>query len=75
MEVKIFRVEGEVRKKGKQPLVFKKELRALNEKDALEEIYSKFGGLYKVKRTRIIIKSIKEISPEEVTDPMVKALL
>ncbi len=73
--VKIIRIIGEMRKKGKEPLTFKREYKVIKEEDAIEQVYSEFGGRYKVKRSRIIIKEIKEISPEEVTDPLLKAIL
>jgi len=72
---KIFRITGIMSKKGKDPLYFKKEYKALKPEDALEILYSEFGGRYKVKRSRIKILNIEEISPEEVTDTILKRVV
>ncbi|WP_456419450.1 50S ribosomal protein L18Ae [Methanocaldococcus infernus] len=72
---KIFRIEGLVLKSKKEPMFFRKEYKALKEEHALEKLYSDFGGLYKVKRSRIKILKIEEISPEEVTDRVLRALV
>ena len=72
---KIFRITGIMSKKGKDPLYFKKEYKALKPEDALEILYSEFGGRYKVKRSRIKILNVEEISPEEVTDPVLKKIV
>jgi len=66
---KIFRITGIMSKKGKDPLYFRKEYKAL------EILYSEFGGRYKVKRSRIKILNIEEIKPEDVTDPVLKKLV
>ncbi len=73
VQVKVFRVEGEIRKPGHHS-TFTKELRALTEKEALERVYSLFGGGEKVKRFQIIVNQIKEIDPSEAKDPVVRAL-
>jgi len=73
VDVKIFRIEGEIRKPGYQS-TFTKEFRATNEKDVVEKVYSVLGGGEKVKRFQVIITQIKEIDPNEATDPVVRAL-
>ncbi|XRO75866.1 50S ribosomal protein L18Ae [Methanocaldococcus sp. 28A] len=70
---KIFRITGKILRKG-EPMLFKKEYKALKPEHALEILYSEFGGRYKVKRTKIKILNIEEISPEDVTDPILKRL-
>jgi len=72
--VKIFRITGQILKKG-EPMLFRKEYKALKPEDALEILYSEFGGRYKVKRTKIKILNVEEISPEDVTDPVLKKLV
>ena len=73
VEVKVFRIEGEIKKPGDHS-TFTKEFRALTEKDALEKIFSILGGGENVKRFQISINQIKEIDPDEATDPVVRAL-
>ncbi|WP_456472718.1 50S ribosomal protein L18Ae [Methanocaldococcus sp.] len=73
--VKIFRIEGKILKSKREPIFFRREYKALKPEHALEQVYSEFGGLYKVKRSRIKILKIEEISPEEVTSNLVRALL
>ena len=54
---------------------FGKYVRALNEEDALEQIYSVVGSKHKVKRNLIFIdpKDIKEIeNPDEIKDMVIK---
>jgi large subunit ribosomal protein LX len=72
-QVKVFRVEGEIRKPGHRS-TFTKELRAMTEKEALERIYSLFGGGEKLKRFQITINQIKEIDPSEAKNIVVRAL-
>lgn len=72
-KVRVFRVEGEINKYGYHA-TFTKEFRALTEEDALEKTYSVLGGGEEVKRFQITIKQIKEIDPNEATDPVVRTL-
>ena len=53
---------------------FVKEVRALNEKQAIEYVYSVLGSNHKVRRKHIRITSVKEISLEEATDRKVVEL-
>jgi len=69
-EVKIYRVEGLMLiSHDKLPTWqrFVKEVRALNEKQAVEKVYSLLGSCHKLKRYHIKIEKIYEIKPEEVT--------
>lgn len=77
VEVKIYRVEGYMLiSHDRLPMwqKFKKELRALNEKQALEYVYSVLGSNHKVRRKHIRIISIKEIPLEEAMDRKVISL-
>jgi len=77
-EVKIYRVEGYMMiSHDRLPTwqKFVKEVRALNEKQALEYVYSVLGGNHKVKRKQIKIVSVREISPDEVLDRKVLDLM
>ncbi len=77
-EVKIYRVEGLMLiSHDRNPTwqVFRKEVLALKPEHALEKIYSELGSRHKLRRKHIRITSVKEIKPEEATDPYVLALL
>ncbi|TFG17649.1 MAG: 50S ribosomal protein L18a [Promethearchaeota archaeon] len=71
-EIKIFRIIGTYRKQNKKYL-FRKEVRALKEEDALEKAVSQITsiGIY---RRQINIQEIKEISPEECQDYLIREL-
>lgn len=74
MKTKIFRIQGKFIMGNKlQP--FTKELKAINEDDIREKIYSDFGSRHGINRNKIVIEDIKEISKDEVLDPLVKALI
>ncbi|MEZ0394274.1 MAG: 50S ribosomal protein L18Ae [Desulfurococcaceae archaeon] len=53
---------------------FVKEVRALNEREALEKVYSILGSNHKVKRRHVKIESVEEITPEECTEKFVRDL-
>jgi len=74
MKTKIYRIEGRFTM-GDQTQVFTKELKSINEENIYEKIYSEFGSKHGINRNQIDIEEIKEISADEVTDPLVKALL
>ena len=74
MITKIFRIKGSF-VLGSETQVFTKELRAINEEDIYEKIYSIFGSKHRIKRNQIKIDSIEEIAEDEVVDPIVKAIL
>ena len=71
-EIKIFRIIGTYTKQYKKYL-FRKEVRALKEEDALEKAISQITsiGIY---RRQIKIKEIKEISLEECQDYLIREL-
>jgi len=73
MSVKIYRIEGKMLLKGEWKK-FKMEVRALNERDALEEIFSKIGSRHKCKRKHILVKNIKEISLNEAENKYIREL-
>ena len=53
---------------------FTKFVRALNEKQALERVYSELGGKNKIKRHNIKIEEVREVKPEEVNNKMIRDL-
>jgi ribosomal protein L20A (L18A) len=71
-EIKIFRIIGTYTKQYKKYL-FRKEVRALKQEDALEKAISQITsiGIY---RRQIKIQEIKEISPEECQDYLIREL-
>ncbi len=73
-EVKIFRVDGKIDKPNWKTS-FRKEVRAVKPEDAVEKIYKEFGSKHRAKRFQIKILEVKEISLEEVTDPILKKLV
>ena len=74
MRTKIFRIQGKFMMGNKfQP--FTKELKAINENDIREKIYSDFGSKHGINKNKIVIEEIKEINADEVQDPIVKALI
>ncbi len=74
MKTKIFRIQGKFMM-GNSYKPFIKELKAINEENISEKIYSDFGSKHGIKRSKIIIEEIKEISEDDVQDPIIKALI
>ncbi len=71
-EIKIFRIIGTYNKKFKKYL-FRKEVRALKEKDALEKALTQITSIG-ILRRQIKIKEIKVISPDEAQDYLIREL-
>ena len=72
-EVKIFQITGKIDKPNWKTS-FRKEVRALKPEDAVEKIYKELGSKHRAKRFQIKVLEVKEISPEEVTNPIIKKL-
>jgi len=70
MKTKIFRIQGKFMM-GNSLKPFTKELKATNEEEIKERIYSEFGSKHHIKRNKIKIEDIAEISADEVQDPLV----
>ena len=64
MEIKTFRVEGTIRRRG-QLMSFSKAVRAIRSEDAVERIYADLGSQHHARRFDIAITSIAEVSTEE----------
>jgi len=74
-EVKVFRISGEIRKPQLlEPMRFSVEVPALNVEQALEKVYSDMGSRHRAKRFQIKILRVEELKPEEVRDPVVRAV-
>jgi large subunit ribosomal protein LX len=69
----VFRITGEYRAKNKK-IPFAKEVRALKEAHAIENVLSLIGSKHKVPRKFIKIIEIEEIQDEEITDPVLKSI-
>ena len=70
--MKVFRIAGLYSPKGKKWYKFTKDLIADSKPEAEEKAYSLLGSKYGIKRRLIKINEVKEISPEESSDPMVR---
>ena len=71
-EIKIYRIVGTYLKKHKKYL-FRKEVRALKEEDALEKALSQITSIG-ILRRQITIQEIKEIALEEAQDYLIREL-
>ena len=71
-EIKIFRIQGTYTKNHKKYL-FRKEIRALKQEDALEKALSQITSIGLLRR-QIRIQEIKEISSEECQDYLIREL-
>ena len=71
-EIKIFRIIGTYRKDFKDYL-FRKEVRALKEEDALEKALSQITSIG-IFRRQIKVKEIEEITAQETEDYLIKEL-
>jgi large subunit ribosomal protein LX len=72
--MKVFRVKGTFLM-GKRWQDFTKDVVGDDENVAKEQIFSRLGSKHRVKRAKIQINEIKEISQKEVSDPVISYLL
>jgi large subunit ribosomal protein LX len=72
-EIKVFRVVGKINKPNLKTS-FVKEMRALKSEDAVDTVYKEIGSKHRVKRFQIRILEVKEISSQEISDPVIKKL-
>ncbi len=77
LKVKVFLVEGSYREKGKI-ILFKKEVRAVQQEHAKEHILRELGSRHRIKMRNISFSKITEIDPTnpevELKDPIVSYL-
>jgi large subunit ribosomal protein LX len=73
MRTKIYRINGKFAM-GDATQVFTKELKAITEEEIYEKIYSEFGSKHGIRKNQIKLDNIKEISKDEITDPLIKAI-
>ena len=74
MITKIYRVKGTF-VMGEENSIFIKEYKATNEAEIEEKIYERFGSKHGLNRNQISIDEITEIAPEDLSDPILKAIL
>ena len=70
-DVKVFRVSGQIRKPNWKTN-FEKEIRALKPEDAVETVYTEIGSKHRAKRFQIRIRTVEEVKPEDIKDPVLK---
>lgn len=74
MIARTFEVQGVMKLRLGERRKFKIYVRGVGEKDALEKVYSVLGSRHKVTRNHIEIHSVREVSPEEVSNVFVRSL-
>ncbi|MBN1109461.1 MAG: hypothetical protein JXA45_01745 [Methanomassiliicoccales archaeon] len=52
--------------------IFKVQVAAADEKEAVEKVLSDLGSKHRVKRVNVTITEVRSMEPAEVTDPVVK---
>jgi len=74
--VKVYRVTGVMRlARTGERRKFTIETMAVKPEHAVEKVFNELGSRHKLKRNHIKILEVKELSPEEASNPFVKALL
>ena len=72
--MKAFKVTGEINKpRLKTPFV--RELLADKSEHAVEKVYAEIGSRHRVKRHHIRIVSVKEITANEIINPILKKIV
>jgi large subunit ribosomal protein LX len=72
--MKAFKVTGEINK-PELSTPFIKEVLADKSEHAVEKVYSEIGSKHRVKRCHIIIGDVKEVSPDEIENPVLKKIV
>ena len=72
-EIKVFRIEGEYTKRFRKYII-RKEKRAISEEAAIEKFLSEVTS-FGIFRRQVKITSTKELSKDEITDPLIIQLL
>ena len=72
--MKAFKVTGEIAK-PKLKTSFVKEVLADKSEHAIEKVYSEIGSKHRVKRCHIKISDVREESPEEIENPILKKIV
>ena len=72
--MKAYKVTGEINK-PRLSTPFIRELVADKSEHAVEKVYAEIGSRHRVKRCHIKISSVKEISAEEIENPILKKMI
>ncbi len=72
-EVRVYRVSGKINKPNFKT-EFQKEVRALNEEDAIEKIYMLIGSKHRVKRFQMKITKVEELDPKDIQDLIIRKM-
>ncbi|MCL2358719.1 MAG: 50S ribosomal protein L18a [Nitrososphaerota archaeon] len=72
--MKVFKVTGEINK-PRLSTPFVRELLADKSEHAVEKVYAEIGSRHRVKRMHIKITGAKEISAEDIENPILKKLV
>ena len=73
MSVKVFRIQGTYLRLNKQ-YRFSREIRAITEEQACEQLYTEIGSFHRVKRQKITINKVTEIPSTEAESLIVRRL-
>ncbi len=71
--MKAFKVTGEINK-PRLATPFVRELLADKSEHAVEKVYAEIGSRHRVKRCHIKISSVKEITPDQIENPILKKI-
>jgi len=71
--MKAFKVTGEINK-PRLATSFVRELLADKSEHAVEKVYAEIGSRHRVKRCHIKISSVKEITPDQIENPILKKI-
>jgi large subunit ribosomal protein LX len=74
IEVKVFRVTGEINKPNLKTS-FAKEMVVAKPEHAVEKVYAEIGSQHRVKRFQIKILNVEEVPPEEIENPILKKIV
>lgn len=74
MKMKAFKVTGQISKPNLST-PFIRELLADKSEHAVEKVYAEIGSRHRVKRCHIKIKSVEEISADQIENPILKKIV
>ena len=71
--MKVFKVTGKISKPN-LATPFVKELMADKSEHAVEKVYAEIGSRHRVKRCHITISDVREISADQIENPILKKI-
>ena len=74
-KMRVYRVSGTFPMGMVKNQRFSKDVLGSSKEDAMERVYSDLGSKHKVKRRFINIEEVKEIKPDDISDPVIKYLM